>query len=522
MFDYLHSDEWIALERCVLTKAAVIVIAISLLGKVFGFARELLLANYFGTSNIVDVYLMSITIPSILFGFLPALGTGFTPIYYGIDEDRRKNQFLNNILVVSVAIAFICILITFIFKNQIVSFCAPGFDPFSKELTSLFLCISIWAVLFNTPVQILTAYLNCNGDYINSNVSNLFVSLIQAVFVVIAAKAGEIFLPIGAVLPWLFQMWWLGISSRKKGYRIVRYTIDDKYVNALFKLAAPLFISNILVDINGFIDKMLSSSLPEGRLSALNYSFTLRAVFVTAASTVITTIIYPKISEKLICGDKLSSNGIIAKYFDIISFIIVPVCCICIIFSEDLVRIILMRGNFDRNSLQNTVSPFLAYSISLIVIVWRELIIRIMYSTGRTSINLRYSLIEICINILLSLSLVRYFGHVGLAMATTIAAIITFPLYYLELKRILSCEMLKGRLEKILKIFLSTAALASVSFVTSMVLKKFPDIGFIADIVHLAISTCTGGIAYVIVSYFLQIEECIDVVDKIKIKLNRE
>ena len=188
---------------------ALVVILISLIGKIFGFAREILLANYFGTSGIVDVYLMSVTIPSIFFGFLPAIGIGFTPVYFGIENSEERNRFVSNILISSALFAFFCISLAIIFSKNIVMLCAPGFSPENQELTSKFLWITVWFVLLHTPVQILTAFLNCNEDYINSNVSNLFVSVTQAVFVILAAKYSVMLLPVGVVLPWVFQFIWL-------------------------------------------------------------------------------------------------------------------------------------------------------------------------------------------------------------------------------------------------------------------------------------------------------------------------
>ncbi len=497
-------------------KVVIVIISISLLGKCFGFLRELLLAYYFGTSGIVDVYLMSVTIPSILFGFLPALGTGFTPVYFEIKENGKRNQFLNNILAVSVIIAVICIGFTVILSKQIVAICAFGFDLYSKKITSQFLAITIWAVLFNTPVQILTAYLNCNGDYINSNISNLFVSIIQASFIIIAAKAGDVFLPIGVVLPWPFQLWWLGNLSRKRGYRFVKYKKNDEYLKEIFKLAFPLFISNILVDINGFVDKMLSSFLPEGRMAALNYSFTLRAVFVTTSSTVIATVIYPKVAEKLVSGDKEAVQKLIAKYLDIITFIIVPICFICCVFSEDIVRIIFMRGNFDQDSLMNTVFPFLVYMLSLVVLVWRELIIRIMYSDGRTAINLKYSIFEISINIVLSLILVNYYEHVGLAIATTVAAILVFPLYIRELCRVISKKVMKERIRKFGIIMAASIVFAIISSAVSKLCVFGVRHGLLMDILRLAISISIGGIAYIVITYVLRVDECMELCAKIR------
>lgn len=501
-------------------KAAVIIVVISLIGKVFGFARELLLANYFGTSKVVDVYLMSVTIPSIFFGFLPSLGIGFTPVYYKIKEEDRRHTFLNNILICSAAIGFLCIVLTVVFKNQIVNLCAPGFEDSAKVQTSSFLLITVWAVFFNTPVQLLTAYLNCKKNYIVSNVSNLFVSIIQAVFVIIAAKFNVIFLPIGVVLPWIFQVGWLSYSANQNGHRFSLYKKGDQYVKKIFALSAPLFFSSILVDINGFVDKMLSSSLPAGRLSALNYSFTLRAVFVTAASTVISTIVYPRISEKIICGDKSEAQLLIAKYTDIISYIVVPICLICCFYSQEIVRIVLMRGNFDYESLQNTSSPFLAYSVSLAILVWRELIIRIMYSNGRTFVNLKYSTIEILLNVLLSIILVNRYEQTGLAIATSIAAIIVFPLYIKELNTVLQSKLLKGRIFKIIKILISSALATIVSLIAYNLFDFSPNSGIIIAILHLGISLLLGATIYFLFSILLRVEESKYLIDWCKDKFH--
>lgn len=497
---------------------ASIIILIALAGKVLGFLRELLLANYFGTSSLVDIYLMSVTIPSILFGFLPAIGIGFTPIYYEIGEKKQRNFFLNNILATSIVISLICILFTYIGADYIVSFCAPGFSDTAKTTTIEFLRITIWIVLFNTPVQILVAFLNCNKDYINSNLSNLTVSLTQAIFVVIAAYTNPIFLPIGVLLPWVFQFLWLFFSSIKQGFRPSLGVTKDTYVKKLLLLAAPICISNILVDLNGFVDKALSSSLLEGRLSALNYAFTIRAIFVTVATTVLATIYYPKIAE--LTSEKNSKEivRLVEKLLDIILIIIIPINIFCMLFGKEEIQIVLMRGNFNAESLEITLSPFIMYMLSLAVIIIRELIIRVMYANGETKMNLCFGSINIGINVVLSLCLVGKMEHKGLALATSIAAILTLPLYIRKLYKLVPGINFKERLNVTWKVIAASLVMGGSAYVVNALLKPLLGDTLISTLFRFSICFVISVISYSVMIVVLHVGEVTALFNKI---LNR-
>lgn len=432
---------------------AIAVIIIGLAGKIFGFLRELLLARYFGTSQIVDIYLMSITIPSLFFGFLPAIGVGVTPIFYSV-KTKERNKFLNNVLCISIIIACLCIIATYFFSAELVAFVANGFDNLARNYTEQFLLVTVWSVLLNTPIQILISYLNCQGSYINSNIANLTVSIIQALFVVIAAKINVALLPYGYLMPFVVQFIWLFSTSCRYGFRPCPGIRFDDSIKRLFILVIPIFISNMLVDLNGFVDKYLASSLPEGRISSLNYAFTLRAVFYTLCTTVITTIFYPKIS-KLVTEKK--SNELLAlvnSVIDILIILFLPLQVFCIICAKDIVNVVLMRGNFNQNSLELTMYPFAMYMISLVFISIIDLIIKIFYAKGDSVRNLLYGGMNIGCNIVVSICLVKTLGHTGLALGTSISAIIIFPLYINRLSKEVDGFKFKIHAVKIIKVII--------------------------------------------------------------------
>ena len=282
----------------------IILSIIVIIGKFFGFFREILLANYFGTGQIVDAYMMSVTIPTILFGFLPALGVGFTPHFFRL-KDTERNAFTTKVIGLSLIISLICVLLTNIFAEDIVKFIAGGFQGETFNLTVNYLRVTILLVVFNTPIQILIAYLNCKESYVFSNVTNLVLSSTQCVFVVLAAKINVNLLPYGILVSYIIQFALLALFSIKKDFVIVLGKLFDNNVISLLKSCVPIFLSNILVDINGFVDKYFASFLSLGSISALSYAFTIRSFFYYVFTTAITTIFYPKISDLISRGQRM-------------------------------------------------------------------------------------------------------------------------------------------------------------------------------------------------------------------------
>ena len=417
-----------------LAKIGIILTIISLVGKLLGFLREVLLAKYFGTSYVVDAYLMSIYIPTILFGWLPAISVGYVPMYYDVD-DKNKDKFTSNVLNIAMAIALIAIIFSLFFKEEIISLVAPGFSNDTYKLTIDYFKVTIWLILFNTPIQILISYLNCKNMFVFSNITNICLSLIQAIFVIISANINIRLLPLGILLSYIVQFIMLICFSKLQEFKYYKIIKIDKYIKKLFPLIIPIFISNSLVDINSFIDKFLASGLVEGSISALSYSGTLRSFILLVFTTAISTIFYPKLSEMISKKDYKKASYMIEKVIQIIILLFVPLTIGAILLSDEIIKCILFRGAFDLKSLEFTKWPFIMYSISLVFMALRDIIIKILYASKDSKANLIMGSVAILANIILDLILVINFKHVGLALATSLSCMIAFPGYVKLLKK---------------------------------------------------------------------------------------
>lgn len=492
-------------------KNIVYIVVITFLGKILGFLREVLLAKSFGTGYIVDVYIMSYTIPSILFGFLPALGVGYTPMYYAV-EDGKKDKFTTDAIMSSIIIAVLCSIVCCIWSDEIVGIIAAGFRNGERLLTIDFLRVAVWSVVFNTPIQIIVSYLNCRGFYLYSNVTNLVLSSTQCICVVLATKYYVWFLPLGIILSYLLQFILLIFFAFCKGFRPSTGGLASPDIKILYKLTLPIFLSNMLVDLSGFIDKFLASFLSAGSISALNYSYTIMTIFYALLTTVVITIYYPRIA-KMIEENKILSVTFLSEKILIYMFIIlIPVTAFSVIMSKDIIFIVLQRGKFDSESLSLTYIPFLVYMISLLFISARDFINRVFYGFKDTKSNLVYGMMTVIANFIISCLLIRRFGHIGLAIGTTASAIITFPLYIKKIRCYLPEIRLKNVFIKGALICLATIPSLVVTSVINIATGSTIQQGIIIEIIKCFLMFIVTIVPFFIIIKKMGIEEVEDII----------
>lgn len=488
------------------------IVIITFLGKVFGFLREVLLAGNFGTGHIVDVYIMSYTIPSILFGFLPALGVGYTPMYYMV-EDGKKDRFTASAIMSSVIAAVLCSIVCCIWSNEIVGIIAAGFRDEDKLLTVDFLRIVVWSVVLNTPIQIIVSYLNCRGFYLYSNVTNLVLSSTQCICVILAAKYYVWFLPLGIIFSYLLQFILLIFFALRRGFRPSTNGFIDPDIKMLYKLTLPIFLSNMLVDLSGFIDKFLASFLNEGSISALNYSYTIMTIFYALLTTVVITIYYPRIAKMIEENNISSVTRLSEKILTYMFIILIPVTGFSVIMSRDIVFIVLQRGKFDSESLSLTYIPFLVYMISLLFISARDFINRVFYGFKDTKSNLVYGMMTVIANFIISSLLIKGFGHIGLAIGTTVSAIITFPLYLKKIRYYLPDMRLKNVFAKGALVCLATIPSLVIAGIINGVMGSTFERGIAFEVLKCSLVFIAVMVPFAIIMKKMGMEEVTDIIN---------
>jgi len=146
-------------------------------------------------------------------------------------------------------------------------------------------------------------------------------------------------------------------------------------------------------------------------------------------TTAITTVTYPKISALVAEGKEKEAGSYIENTLIIVIVIFTPLTIGALIMAEPLIKCVFMHGAFDSDSLSFTIGPFVMYMIALLFLALRDVIIKILYAYKDSRANLLGGAITITLNIMLSIMMVKKMGTSGLALATSLSCILSFPFY---------------------------------------------------------------------------------------------
>lgn len=491
-------------------KTALIITIISLGSKLIGFSREVVLAYFYGTTYVVDAYLMAVAIPGIVFGWITSLSVSYTPIYMDVKVklgDEKSLRFTNNIISIAITISLICAVLGVVFSSQLTSMSAPGFEGEVYDLTVEFVKVSVFSVVFTVFAQILTSYLNCNDRFILSNISTLVISSTQLLVIFLSSKFGKEVLIYGTVLSNMVQLIVLYIFSGKIGYRFKYELKITPEIKQAFIILAPIFVSSMLAQINSFVNKVFASGLVEGSISALNYSGIIRMFVYYIFTIALTTMIYPMLSKSIAENDMETVKRIVTKAINIVIILFIPLTVGAIILSQPAIFFVYERGEFGRNSTMMTSAALRMYFIGLAALALRDVLTKVFYSMQDTKATMYVSILTVSACVLFSVVLVKPMQHVGLALASSLSEIVTLPLFFYYLRKRLG----KLGLMNSLSIFVKSCISSFIMGVAVYILFKYTNSIFAAGKMHtlisMIISASVGAIIYFALMLLTKVKE---------------
>lgn len=408
------------------SQTAVIIAILTLGSKLLGFVRELVMAGFFGTSYIVDAYVMSQSIPSILFGgIFGAVTTSYMPL---LSEKMAKggqkecNLFTSKVLTILFVASGVSAIVGMFFSDQLTHVFANGFTGETAELTSGFLKVTFTYVMFTATAGIFEAYLRYNDVFISQVVVGYTQNIIVIITIIVSGHIGYQYLALGLLIAYIIRLTLIWALAKGKSFR---FSFDRRETGEVIKqiarLALPVFIGSSVSQINLFVDKYLASALPEGSVSALNYATILNNMVMGFTVTIITTMIYPRMTRAGAENDEERFNMLIQKGLNLIIIISLPFALGAVMYHEQIVQVIFERGAFDSVATGLTGSAYMFYSFGMVFMALNTLLTQIYYSRQDMKTPVGCAVVSLLINIVFNLMLIDPMKHNGLALATAIA-----------------------------------------------------------------------------------------------------
>lgn len=502
-------------------KTVLWVMIITILSKIFGFGRDITLAYIYGASNISDAYIISTTIPSVIFGFVSTgITAGFIPIYSTICESEGKenaNKFSNNILNAVLIICTVIIVICLLFTRQIVSVFASGFDNDTLNLTIAFTRVSILAIYFNGIIAIAKAFLQTNNNYIVPALIGLPLNIIVIISIILSQKYNLLILSLGFVLSVGSQVVFMIPSMKKLGFKYkLSLNLKSKHVKNMLFIAAPVIAGISVNQINILVDRTIASSLAVGGISALTYAnkliLFLQGVFVMSLATVL----YPQISKMVAKNNHEGVKTSIRESINVINIVVLPATLGSMILAEPIVKLLFGRGAFEASAISLTTSALFFYSIGLTGYGLREILSRVFYSMQDSTTPMKNAVVGVLLNIILNIILSRYLGIGGLALATSIAATFTTGLLFISLRKKIGPFGMKQISISFLKILFASLVMGGLAKLSFNYLTAS-----LSQNLSLLMAIGVGAVSYFVIIYFMKIEDVDVIVGAIKKKFGR-
>lgn len=491
---------------------AVIIMMATLLSRILGFLRETILANFYGTSMVADVFVLTLNIPGLIISIVGSvIYMMYIPVYYDTKErlgDEASLKFTNNILNILSIFSIIVAVLGVIFAGEIIKIFAIGFEGEKFDLAVKFLRIMMLGVLFLSLNKVQSSFLQVKDSYLPASLVGVVYNIVIIISIFLSVSYGSYYLAIGALLGLLGQVILLVPFMYKKGYRYKFYVnLKDESILKMVKLSIPMMIGVAMSQLNVYVDKALASTLGDGKLSALNYASRLNDFVVALFVTSLITVIYPKLSQFVNDDDKKSFKKIIVKASNCLLLVVVPITFGAVILSESIVRVLLERGSFSGESTIMTSNALKLYAIGVIGYAIKEILSRGFYSLGDTKTPMINSSLAVIINIILDLIFIKPFSYMGLAMATSISYMVTVVLMFLSLRRKVGSFNGKAVIGTFVKSSVASIAMSIGVIFTYNSLTAILGMDFIGELISLATSILLGAFIYIVFIKMLKIEE---------------
>lgn len=503
-------------------KSASILFIMMLISKALGILRESVLIYYYGQGFYSDIYLASAQIPNVLFGIVATgLISTFIPIYSRVREERgikRANKFMNNILTIVFFITLILVIFGLIFTEQIVYVFNLGYSPEKIAAAADFTRVTLFALLANGVLSIFSGYQNYNGRFNVAPVGGFIMNIVVISSFVVSSFTKPIVMVYGLVIAAVLQLLFSVFIAYTAGDFEYKFTIDfkDRYLKPMLIMALPIIFGSSVSQLNGIIDTTIASTLTEGAQTIISSANKISGAIFSLFVASLTTVMYPSIIRQANTKDYDGMKNTLVEIMNLIALIVIPATIGLIALASPVVHLFFGRGaGADPIKLQMTMYALIGGSIGLIGVSINDVLVRAYYSLNDSLTPVKTSVISIVINVILNLLLAPRLGVAGLTLATSISSMVGMSILYVSLNKRMKGLKTRKLLRSMSKITIASLFMGVVSFITYNFIAKF-DMHYL---IPLAAAVGLGVIVYAILLHVLKVDEFVELINMIKVKL---
>lgn len=512
-------------EEKSLVRAATSVTSATFVSRILGLLREQVVAYLFGARWQTDAFNVAFRIPNLLRDLFAegALSAAFVPTF----TDARVNagegrawQLAGRVITLLVVVLSAVTLAIALLARPIVLALAPGFadTPGKTELAAQMARIMSPFLLFIALAAVVMGVLNTYGRFFVPalapaafNVASILCGVLLTPLMPRFGLEPIVSLAIGALIGAIGQFAVQLPAAIACGFHFrPELSWSDPGVRRMVALMLPATIGLSATQASILVDTQFASRFGEGAVSYLSFAFRLIQLPIGLFGVAIATANLAAVSRHAASGDAPALKANLARAIRLGAFLTLPATAGLIVLREPIIRVIYEHGRFTSDATAQTAWALLMYTVGLFAYAIVKILVPTFYALGDTRAPVRSSIIALLVKIAINFPLVALLGFAGLALSTSVAAIVNLALLSIAMRRRIGSLAGHQVVTTCARIAVASAAVGGAAFATSWGCERLWGGGRTAAVASLAAGIAAGVIALAIASRLLRVREMDD------------
>ena len=495
-----------------LLKSAATVGGFTMISRLLGFLRDQLIAFTLGTGPVAEAFFVAQRFPNLFRALFAegAFNNAFVPLFAkrleGEGEDKAR-AFAIEVFSVLLAWLLLFSAVAMMAMPLVIYVIAPGFtaegEKFELAVDLTRICFPY--LLFMSLTALQSGVLNSLNRFTAAAAAPILLNLVMIASNVVAwllttgntPATGYIF-AWGIFASGVAQYALLAVACRRAGMPLVprwpRLTPD---VNRLIALSVPGIVSGGVMQINLVVATMIATTI-EGAVAYLYYADRLYQLPLGVIGVAIGVVLLPDLSRKLRAGNEAGALNSQNRALELSLFLTLPAAVALMVIPGPIIHTVFEHGAFTRADTFAVAPAVLAFAAGLPAFSLTKVFQPGFYAREDTKTPMRFAIISVLVNVAVSLILSRLLGHVGIALATTLAAWVNAALLGITLHRRSLFALDERSRKRLPRIVMSAALMGALLFAGTWVLAAnyAENAGFIAAAWGLLLLVAGGILGY--------------------------
>src|SRR5579883_1830314 len=410
----------------------------TLLSRLTGFARDIMLAAILGAGPAADAFFVAFRLPNHFRAIFAegAFNAAFIPAYARIRTqggEKAAKRFGDRIFTLLLATQIVLLVLALVLTPQAIDLLAPGFsrEPEQFELAVHLTRITFPYLLLITLVTLWGGILNALHRFAAAAAAPILLNLTM-----MATLALAVYFPgagyaaaWGVLISGVLQAGLVAGDAWRAGAMTSFHRLSwDEDVRRFFKALIPATVGSAGTQLALFADTIIASFLTAGALSALYYADRIDQLPIGVIGIAVGTVLVPEMARRVSSGDHGGARSAQNRAIEFALLLAIPCVVAFLVIPDIIMRGLFVRGAFGEASAHAAAMTLAAYTVGLLPFVLIRSVVAPFLARGDTFTPVKAALTGTVVNIACKIALMGSLAQVGLALATSIGAWVNFGL----------------------------------------------------------------------------------------------